>query len=187
MVSPVDILADIRVQLSREQVRGSPDISTQLPISRQKEMEYFAHYGWAYYGTLPMEPTFIPMPATLDTDELAVPPEHAPPHLRSSREVMGYRIHASDGLLGHAEDFLVDDERWSFRYFVVDTRNWWPGKRVVLSPGWVETIQWDTQEVRVTLDRDAIRGAPEYDPAQPVNRAFEDRLYDYYGQPKYWT
>ena len=49
--------------------------------------------------------------------------------LRSTREVIGYYIEATDGDIGHVEDFLIDDENWATRYMVVDTVNWWPGKK----------------------------------------------------------
>jgi len=31
--------------------------------------------------------------------------------------------------MGHLDDFIIDDETWTIRYVVVDTRNWWPGKK----------------------------------------------------------
>ena len=50
------------------------------------------------------------------------------PHLRSIAAVTGYHIHASDGEIGHVEDFLVEDADWSIHYLVVDTKNWWLGE-----------------------------------------------------------
>jgi hypothetical protein len=44
-------------------------------------------------------------------------------------------IGATDGEIGHVEDFLLDDESRAFRYLVVDTRNWWPGNKVLVAPG----------------------------------------------------
>ena len=61
------------------------------------------------------------------------------PHLRSIEAVTGYHIHASDGEIGHVEDFLIEDADWSIRYLVVDTKNWWPGKKVLISPRSVTT------------------------------------------------
>ena len=50
-------------------------------------------------------------------------------HLRSCKAVTGYHIEATDGEIGHVEDFLVDDETWAIRYLVVDTSNWWLGHK----------------------------------------------------------
>jgi hypothetical protein len=51
------------------------------------------------------------------------------PHLRSTHQVTDYHIQAKDGEIGHVEDFIIDDETWAIRYLIVDTRNWWPGKK----------------------------------------------------------
>jgi len=51
--------------------------------------------------------------------------------------ITGYHIHATDGEIGHVEDFMVDDEIWAIRFLVVATRNWLPGKKVILSPRWI--------------------------------------------------
>ena len=49
----------------------------------------------------------------------------------------GYHIEATDGGIGHVKDFIIDDETWAIRYLEVDTRNWWPGKKVLVSPQWI--------------------------------------------------
>ena len=38
----------------------------------------------------------------------------------------------------------------------------------------------------VPLSRDLIKDAPDWDDAQPITRAFEERLYDYYWLRRYW-
>ena len=80
----------------------------------------------------------------------------------------GYDIAALDGELGHVDDFLIDDRERAIRYLVVDTRNWWPGKKVVLSPDWIKTVSWTDSQVHVDLRRDEIKAAPEYDPKSAV-------------------
>ena len=98
----------------------------------------------------------------------------------------GYHIHATDGDIGHVEDFLVDDVSWAIRYMVVDTINWWPGKKVLVAPEWIERVDWDKSMVHVHLGCEKIRTSPEYDPARPIERAYETRLYGHYAQPRYW-
>jgi hypothetical protein len=112
--------------------------------------------------------------------------EEGDPHLRSVGEVAGYHIEASDGEIGHIEDFIFDDETWKIRYVVVDTKNWLPGRKVLVSPLWVEDVSWRKRRVRVDLTQEEIKSSPEYDPTAPVNRQYEERLYDYYGRPRYW-
>jgi hypothetical protein len=99
---------------------------------------------------------------------------------------MGYHIEATDGEIGHVEDFIVDDDSWVIRYMIVDTVNWWPGKKVVVAPEWITGVSWTNSRVSVNLSREKIKNAPEYDPRRMVDRDYEDRLYEYYSRPKYW-
>ena len=64
-------------------------------------------------------------------------------HLQTATAVMGYAIRAEDGEIGHVKDVLVDDKAWAIRYLVVDTENWWAGKTVLVSPGWLTRVAWD--------------------------------------------
>jgi len=107
-------------------------------------------------------------------------------HLRSSQAVIGYNIDATDGEIGHVEGFVVDDEAWAIRYMEVATRSWWPGKKVLVSPAWIERVSWTDSKVCVGLSREAIKNAPEYDESAPIAREYENRLYFHYGQPPYW-
>ena len=84
------------------------------------------------------------------------------------------------------EDFIIDDETWAIRYLEVDTRNWWPGKKVLVSPQWIEQVSWPVSKVFVHLTRETIKNGPEYFESMPVTREYEKRLYDHYGRPAYW-
>ena len=99
----------------------------------------------------------------------------------------GYHIEASDGEIGHVEDFLVDDETWAIRYLEVDTRNGWPGKKVLVSPQWIESVSWPDSKVSVDLTRETIQNGPEWSESTTVTREYENRLYDYYDRSPYWT
>jgi hypothetical protein len=108
------------------------------------------------------------------------------PHLRSAREVMGYYIEATDGDIGHVEDFIVDDEDWAIRYMLVDTKNWWPGKKVVVSPDWIERVSWSDSRVYVNDSRDNVQHAPEYESNEALTRDYETKLHHHYNRPPYW-
>ncbi len=107
--------------------------------------------------------------------------------LQSARSLLDYHVQATDGAVGHVEDFILEDEGWLVRYLVVDTRNWLPAKRVLISSEWVAEIDRPGRILFLTLSREEVRNSPPYDPNQPVNRQYEVHLYDYYGRPKYWT
>jgi hypothetical protein len=108
------------------------------------------------------------------------------PHLRSLQEVIGYRIRASDGVIGHVFDFVIDDLSWSIQFLAVATGNWAPGKKVLVLPDRTVSISTDESEVQLRVSRAAIESSPEYEPTAPVNREHEVRLYDYCGRPQGW-
>lgn len=183
------------VELTREQVKGSPDIDTEKPVSRQHEIELHEYYNWAQYWGGAFGPVTTPyapvVPGVSKEGEKEQPAgedakEKTDPHLRSTKEVLGYKIHAEDGEIGHVEDFIVHEDDWVIRYMVVDTRDWLPGRKVIVPPDWIKNISWADSEVFVNVTKEMIKSSPEFDPAAPVNREYEARLYDYYGRPKYW-
>jgi hypothetical protein len=103
------------------------------------------------------------------------------PHLRSIEAVTGYHIHASDGEIGHVEDFLVDDAGWGIRYITVDTKNWWPGKRVLISPRSVREIDWADRLIQLDVNRQKVKDGPPYDTSITVDGAYDETFLTYYG------
>jgi hypothetical protein len=185
----------IHAALTKAQVEKSPDIDTDEPVSRQKEIEYYRYYGYPSYWSGPYLwggypfPVASPEPATGLEHERRWewgPEKSGDAHLRSSTDVVGYHIAATDGDLGHVDDFLVDDERWSIHYMVVDTSNWWLGKKVLVSSDWITSVDWNNSLLHVDLTREKIKNSPEYDPSGPVHRDYEKRLHDHYGRSGYW-
>ena len=183
------------VELTREQVKSSPDIDTEKPVSRQQEIELYKYYNWApYWGNPgPFAAPYAPLVSGVTKQDKEKKPEDegtrekTNQHLRSTKEIIGYKIHAEDGEIGHVEDFIVHVDDWIIRYVVIDTRNWLPGRKVIIPPDWwIKDISWADSEVVVNVKREAIKNSPEFDPTEPVNREYETRLYDYYGRPKYW-
>ncbi len=190
---------EIPVRLTQEQVKTSPPVDTEQPVSRQMEQALHDHYGWPPYWTSTRALAAAQVidrasqGAEGDGDENGDEDGDEKPgdlNLRSAREVIGYDIQATDGPIGHVDDFIADDETWVVRYLVVDTRGWldWlPGKQVLISPTWIHAVTWPERNVHVGLSRETVKDSPEFDPSAPVNREYEMRLYDYYGRPKYWT
>jgi uncharacterized protein YrrD len=178
----------LHVQLTKEQIEKSPPIDSDKPVSRQFEHEYYRYYGWPYYWQDPAlwgtAPANLPPVVEPNTDTVAV--EEGDPHLRSTNEVAGYHIQARDGEVGHVDDFILDDQNWSVRYLVVDTRNWLPGKHVLVSPLWIDQISWEQSKVFVDLQRQPIEGAPEYDPHKPLTREYEQQLFQTHDRLPYW-
>lgn len=199
LISPHSILQTdwptgrIDVSLTRKQIENAPDIDTHRPVSRQHEADYYGYYGYPYYweGPYMWGPSYSPfgmVPMTASQSKIAeqIRKESADSHLRSTQAVTGYHIDAKDGDIGHVERFIIDDEFWAIRYLEVATKNWWPGKRVLLSPAWVERVSWEESKVFVAVTREAIQTCPEYVNSLPITREYENKLYFHYGRPPYW-
>jgi len=182
----------IHVNLTWEQVKNSPNIDLHKPVSRQHESEHHEHYGLPSYwegtdvwGSWPNPKALAEAPQSSPNMETKALPNDT--HLRSTREVTGYHIKATDGEIGHLEDFLFDDETWEIRYAVVDTKNWWPGKKVLLRPQWLKRVNWEEREIFASMSRETIRTNPAWNPDEPVSREYELRLHKHYGYAPYWT
>ena len=188
----------IAAALTKAQVEKSPLIDTARPVSRQQEAEYHRYYGYPSYWGGPYLWGAIPYPYAFPGQDRETSFEQerrwaregarsGDPHLRSSAAVIGYHVAAKDGDIGHVEDFLVDEATWAIRYLVVDTRNWWFGKTVLVSAEWVTDVDWNESLLHVDLTRERIKSSPEYDHSGPVPRDYEVRLHDHYGRPGYWS
>lgn len=183
----------VQVGLTRQQVEASPRTDTDKPVSRQHEAEFFDYYGYPYYwhglslwGTAayPVSPIGPIPPVTNAPGKYGEAPTDR--HLRSAKEVTGYRLQTTDDSMGHVEDFLLDDVSWAIRYLVVDTRNWLPGKHVVIPPQWIKQVEWTERVVNVDVTRDTVLAAPEYHATMDFSRAHETTLYRHYQRPGYW-
>ena len=181
------------VRLTMQQVKDSPGIDTDLPMSRQMEISTYNYYGWNPYWSTGLYMGGYGwgaggMPPVTYGDSLRRADEIAAEqrgdddlHLRSIRAVTGYHIHASDGEIGHVADFLVEDADWSIHYLVVDTKNWWLGKKVLISPRSIHGIDWGGNLLNLVVDRQKVKDSPSYDASTTVDRAYENHFNDYYG------
>ncbi len=191
LISPVAVKSvdqqagRIDVDLTLDQVRNSPDIDTDKTVTRRHEIELHEHYAWPLYwgegfygGGMSGSPLFLEPPPKEEPRA-----ETGDSHLQGTRAVTGYSLHSADGHIGHVRDYIVDDA-WNIRYLVADTGVWLPGRKVLISPHWIEEVRWETSEILVDLTREAIRMSPGYDPSVPVSEDYESALFDHYGRPK---
>jgi hypothetical protein len=179
----------IRVDLTKKQIDDSPSLFRDKPVSRQFEESYYGYYGWPMYWGGPY--SWGPSPYIVRDREkwssFARDGKPWDPHLRSTRDVTGHHVEASDGEIGHVEDFIVDDETWAIRYLIVSTRNWWPGRKVLVSPRWIDRVSWIESKVFTTLSRASIQQSPEYTEGALLNREFEDIMHRHYKRNGYWV
>jgi sporulation protein YlmC with PRC-barrel domain len=157
------------INLTKKQIENSPDINTDMPVSRQQEIQLYEYYPWTDYWVSGMGTTGMSTPMResvseeiLEKTHEAVKKLHGHHHLRSAEKLIDYKIEAKDGHIGDIDD-------------------WFPGKKVLLSPKWIKEINWDVSSIVINLTEHKVRNSPEYDPHQLINEVYEESFYDYYG------
>ena len=194
LISPYALVAvnkveqNIVVNLTKKQIEASPALNSDKPVSHQFEHAYYGHYGWPEYWNGPHIWGSHPF-IMRDRDkwkDLARSANGWDRHLRSTYGVNGHHIQALDGEVGHVQDFIIDDETWAIRYLVVDTQNWWPGKKVLISPQWIENVSWGERKVFVNLSRGTIKESPAYADESLLTRDYETALHRHYNRKGYW-
>jgi hypothetical protein len=184
------------VLLTRDQVESCPDIDTAKPVSRQQEMKTLGHYGYPHYWgdtglwgatTLPGAHAAKQEAHAVSTSPNADQRHEEDIHLRSANQVMSYRVHATDGDIGHVHGMLMDDETWAIRYLVVDTSNWWPGQKVLVAPQWIKSVNWVDDKIYVDLSRQELKDAPHYDADAYPNRTQEADIFKHHARRPYWV
>ncbi len=185
------------VTLTKAQVENSPDIAEDQPVSLQMENQLYTYYGWdplwrgPYLSETPnaiasplMAPPYFGLGLnTGEAHDEGGSSQGSDPRVRSVEEVTGYHIHAVDGEIGHVENFMIDDADWSLHYFIIDTRNWWFGKRVLISPLAVKSIDWFDRHIELDVSREQVKSSPPWDPLDAFTQLYAKRLHTHYGWP----
>lgn len=177
----------LRLKLTRQQIEDSPDVDTDQPYFRQMEKRYFDYYSWPYYWSemsiWGIDPRNTIMSGAVEEHQTGVSRQPSPeeqeaperpegdPHLRSFREVSRYDFDAEGTLFGHVGDFLIEDDDWTVRYLVAETRTWWPSQRVLISPMWIRSVDWADRCIKLRLTREEIESSPEFNRRSGESRA----------------
>lgn len=183
----------VSVGLSMEQVRNSPDIDTDRPISRQQESEYHLYYNFPpYWGGVALWGRYAQPGGEVSDQDI----EHSERtkrettggenHLRSAKEVAGYRVMATDGEVGHLDDFLMDPTNWAIRYLAINTGSWLRKHEVIITRKLVDRVVWSQAQMNVNASKALIEGAPDFDEAIGVDRELETRIFEHFTTHPYW-
>jgi hypothetical protein len=106
--------------------------------------------------------------------------------LHSMKDLEGYTIGATDGVIGHVKDFYFDDEAWVIRYLVVETGAWLSSRRVLISPIAINEPNWSEKSFPAAITQEQVKNSPNIDTDKPVSRQHEVTYSGYYGYPYYW-
>ncbi len=193
MGRPLEKNHDIPVSLSKKQVKDSPLIESDQPVSLRMEAKVYRWWAPVFRGRPYGNPAELP-PGIPPGDE-----NEASLHLRSINEVRGYQVFARDGCAGLINHFEIDDDGWIIRYFVVDpcgSMVYAPeyqvqgqpptGQWILIAAAWVKDINWSDKTVAVDVSREQIENSPQFDPTLGIERSFEWRLHDHYRRQGYW-
>ena len=194
LISPISLgspdweAEQIPVHLSQEQIRNSPSLATDQPVSRRFEQRFFSYYGYGYYWMGDQIWGAGMYPAELENvaNELGAVEDEGDEHLRSVDEVAGYNVIAGGENTGEVDGFLVEDRTWKIRYIVVDTGRWLSHHRVVIPSHWITAISWAEHSVEVSVSGEQLESAPVYPDDGPVTREYEEQYFSHFGREPYW-
>ncbi len=166
---PESDTATLRVQLTRSQIRNSPPIDSDAPISMQMERSLSKYYGydpdangaWSRGSGIAPHPVADSRPSDRSVAGMVARQRRKleEPHLRSVAEVEGYLIRARDGDAGLLKNVVIDDEAWRVHGIVVDVPTWWSVKHVVVPATSVERISWSERYIRLDMTREKIKAS----------------------------
>lgn len=180
------------VRLTKAGVERSRGVEADLPVSQQpydvppgyREIFDQANIGLFELSFFPSELPAV-LPAQLEGG-VTITQRKGDLHLRSANTLTGFRIHASDGEIGHVADFILDDGSWDIRYLVVDTRNWLPARKILLPPSVVTDIDWRNRVISVEATQQQVKDSPPYDSQITIDRLYEEMFRQHYGWVGYW-
>ena len=82
--------------------------------------------------------------------------------LRSSKEISSYHVKGLDEKFGHIQGYLLNTQSLAIEFFIIDTMNYLPSKKVLLRPEWMKDISWESKTVKFPFSKDLIKSAPSY-------------------------
>jgi uncharacterized protein YrrD len=173
----------VLIARTKEQIENSPDIDTDLPVSADSEQRLYEFYALDldtdrnHNGqekpisdqTVPNQPDGGYLPQPLD------------PNLFSLKSLIGYKLAAIDGGIGHVSDFLIDDRTWKIQCLSLNTGDWWPSAVVLIPTGVIQSIDWEAELVHAKIDQAAVRASPNYQPEETADGSYVETVLTYYG------
>ena len=132
----------IQVSLTRDQVKHSPDVDCDMPVSRQHQTDLSGYYGFPSYLEGVQRPS--------------------DPHLRSAEALNGYAARSNRDEIGHVKQFLLDDDGWRVVAVILKTGTWWQGDLMRIETDGIETIDWDSSSIEVIASRESLKDEPEH-------------------------
>lgn len=179
----------INVDLLNKQIAASPSASSDVPVNRQYDRDFFQiqESAWSAFFLLNGDKTI-----TTDLDRKAREERLAEAHswdshLRSAMALQGVKFEATDGEIGVVDDLIIDSKTWAIRYLIINTGNWWEGHKVLVAPPWIDKMNWGTSKIHVNIEREAFKALEEFSSIEMLTRDYETRLHQSCNRIGYWA
>lgn len=198
------------VDLTREQIKNSPDIDADEPVSREKQELLHGYYNWPlYWGPTQYNLVSNGAPAVMypirTIQSAEIPSIETPTtevtntgianadrsnevdsHLRSFKELESYHIITSTGEIGKSLDFIVQQGSWMVWYMVMDTAKFFSSKKILIPVEWIKWVSWYQQKVSIWPTKENLESCPSFEQEYPINTKHEADLHKYYDSAKKW-
>jgi hypothetical protein len=190
----------IEIDISKQEVLQHETVEQEKAIARKNEDEARNYYGWPlFWGYVPGPDPYYPVMGINQFQFPGVAAEYTPEpkdvvlhppvgQLKDGEEILGFKVQAIDGEIGYVQDLMIDLEKWTVSYLIVETGSWFYHDRVAISTQWVRDILDLDVQLDVDLMRETIEQSPTpMDDSKPWTNAQAKKLYDYYVRDKHWV
>jgi hypothetical protein len=179
----------ILLKLTTERIAASPNMSDRQGLTRGDEVAIHEFFNWPAYWEEAGVPAVEAGLSGWSVTEMMTDVEGKHREatggqertLRNFTEMAGYRIISRDeGEVARLDDILVNDEDWRIMYMIGKVSGLLPGKNVLLSPAWISQTRYEQEEIAMDLTAETLRNSPEYNSDMPLDKDYEERLYQHY-------
>lgn len=181
------------VSAATEQIKAAPLLKKDKPVTQSAAEQLAAHYASEPYwvrgpteGLPPREQVPGDQPDASDEASVLSRPAVDQTHVVRARDLLEFSVHGKEGEVGQVDDLIVSDDSWQLLYVASEVGLWLGRQKILLAVEWLRAADRDIRALVFDVGRGEINRSPEYDPNQPVNRRYEEILFDAYGRPKYW-
>ena len=98
----------------------------------------------------------------------------------------GLRVMNAGEAVGHVDEFYFDDQSWRIRYLVLDVGSWLSGRKVLVSPATIVSLEWDAKSMNIKATKDEIRKSPDVSTELPVALVLEAQIHRHFAWDYYW-
>jgi hypothetical protein len=193
VLEPDRVAKALPVELTKEQVKDSPDVAVDPPLTREQEIVYHDYYRWPYYwgggsiegaamtGVAPEAMLVGDTRVTPDAHPL--PPEDRDPSLRSAKNVIGYEVRNEDQLIGELVDMVVEaavGHQWMLPYGLMRLEVSGERKTILVPVEQLE-ITWPEEVVAIKLSATELASCPVVPDEGPYDMRTLDLARSHYG------